>query len=335
MVTNSELSDPEHASALAANQFQRIGILLLRHQARSAGDAVAQFQPAELFARIKNPVFGQPAQVQHRGRCRIQKIEREIAIRRNVHAVARDRGETQIARDGLAVERKSAARQRSAAQRHHVDPRASLLQPLEIPREHFEIRQQIMRPQHRLRAPQMRVAGNHRVGISSARTPAAPASVRPAAPPRDRFRRAATSRTSSDTCSLRLRPVWILSASSAHAFLQFANHQRVHVFVGRAVEELRRRGILRGSRRTPPPARPAPPPSGCSRLPALARTPASRGYPHRSAAGRKCSDPENRSKTSDGPSSNRPPHSFIRTSSWTSWPLSSRPPAPESAGRSG
>ena len=105
----------KHAPALAANQLQRIGILLLRHQAGPAGDAVAQFQPAELLAGIENPVFGQAAQMQHGSGCRIQKIEREIAVGRNIHAVARDGGEAQIARDGLTVERKSAAGQRSGA----------------------------------------------------------------------------------------------------------------------------------------------------------------------------------------------------------------------------
>ena len=76
----------------------------------------------------------------------------------------------QIARDGFAVERKAAARQRARSERQHVDARARLLEPLAIAREHFEIRQQIVRPEHRLRPPQMRVAGNH--GIADICRPA-------------------------------------------------------------------------------------------------------------------------------------------------------------------
>ena len=56
----------EHAAAFAANQLQRIGIFLLRHHAGAAGDAVAQFQPAVLLARIENPILGQTAEVEHR-----------------------------------------------------------------------------------------------------------------------------------------------------------------------------------------------------------------------------------------------------------------------------
>ena len=52
MVTISEVSAAHHAAALAANQFERIGILLLRHEAGAAGDAVAQLHPAELFAGV-------------------------------------------------------------------------------------------------------------------------------------------------------------------------------------------------------------------------------------------------------------------------------------------
>ena len=61
---------------------------------------------------------------------------------------------------------KSAAGQCAAAERHHVYSRAGLLQPLEIAREHFEIREQIVRPQNRLRAAHVSVAGNHCVGIA-------------------------------------------------------------------------------------------------------------------------------------------------------------------------
>ena len=47
----------------------------------------------------------------------------------------------------------------------HSTRAARLLEPLPIAREHLEVGEQIVRPQNRLRAPQMRVAGDHRVGI--------------------------------------------------------------------------------------------------------------------------------------------------------------------------
>ena len=43
---------------------------------------------------------------------------------------------------------------------------AALMQALEIAREHFEVREQIVRPQDRLRAAQVRIPGNHRRWIA-------------------------------------------------------------------------------------------------------------------------------------------------------------------------
>ena len=40
----------EDAAGLAADEFERVGIFLLRHEAGAAGDAVAELHPAELFA---------------------------------------------------------------------------------------------------------------------------------------------------------------------------------------------------------------------------------------------------------------------------------------------
>ena len=100
----------------------------------------------------------------------------------------------------------------------------------------------------------------------------------------------------------------------AGALLQLADDQRVHVFIGGAVEEARARRPRRGWRRRPRRSARALRRSGCRRVPARAQRPASRGYRRRCSRRSKSSDPEKRSKTSDGPVSNRPPQSFIRRS---------------------
>ena len=82
--------------------------------------------------------------------------------------------ESEVLRDGLAVEGEAAAGQRARSERQHVRAQPRLAEPLPIAREHFEIRQQVMRPQHRLRAAQMRVAGDDRVRIRRRRARAAP-----------------------------------------------------------------------------------------------------------------------------------------------------------------
>ena len=160
-----------------------------------------------------------------------------------------------------------------------------------------------MRPQHRLRAAQMRVAGNHRVRIALARRSSSACisagqqrarAIDLLAQPQPHIERhllvAAAAgvdlvgqRARRVSFSLRMTSVWTSSS------------------VAPAIER-RRRALRRESRRRPS--------TICARsvrrqdarrVPAPARTPASRGYRRRSAAGRNASDPEKRSKTSDGP----------------------------------
>ena len=63
-------------------------------------------------------------------------------------------------RDRLAIEREAAACQGAGTERQDVDARERLLQALKIAREHFKVGEQVMRPEHGLRAAQVRVAGD-------------------------------------------------------------------------------------------------------------------------------------------------------------------------------
>ncbi len=127
----------------------------------------------------------------HRDGGGIEIVEREIAVGGNVHAVARDGIEAEIARDGLAIVREAAAGERARTERHHVRAAARFAQTLVIAREHFEVSQQIVRPKHRLRAPQMRVAGNNRIRIFRRQIEQRATSARAAVRARGRIRRAA------------------------------------------------------------------------------------------------------------------------------------------------
>ncbi len=212
---------------------------------------------------------------------------------------------------------KAAARQRAAAQRHHVHARAGLLQPLVIAREHFEIREQIVRPQHRLRAAQMRIAGNHRRGIALRAIEQRAHEPGEQFRARDRSRRAATAARR----AIPARCGCVRCGSSPQA-----RRPSRPACGSPACERLRRlrprknsgaSARRRRAHRRPPPVARVPPPSRSPRFPAPARTPASPEYPRESGAGRNASDPEKRSNTSEGPSSNRPPQSFI-----SAWPSS-------------
>ena len=121
--------------------------------------------------------------------------------------------ETEVARDGLAVEGETAAGKRARAERHHVGAAARFAEALAIAREHLEIRQQIVRPEHGLGAAQMRVAGDHGVGILRGQIEQRAHQALSSSRARSHSSRS-QSRVSSETCSLRLRPVWILPASA-------------------------------------------------------------------------------------------------------------------------
>jgi hypothetical protein len=142
------------------------------------------------------------------------------------------------------------------------------------------------------------------------------------------------SRTSSDTCSLRLRPVWILSARPPTRSFSL---RITTVWTSSSVAPRKNSG-LRASSRIASKADTNSARSVAVTMPTPSKARANACEPRISASislRSKWSEPENRSKTSDGPSSNRPPHNFIRISSSTFYWPSSPQHGPESAARSG
>src|SRR5262245_48071118 len=92
---------------------------------------------------------------------RVEEVESEVPVAADIHAVAGDTREAKIGGDGFAVEGKAATGERARAERQNVGPAPRLAEALEVPREHLEIRQQIMRPEDGLRAAKVSIAGNH------------------------------------------------------------------------------------------------------------------------------------------------------------------------------
>ncbi len=67
--------------------------------------------------------------------------------------------------DRLAIDLQRGARERAGAQRHHIGAREGLREALAIAIEHVDIRENMMRKRHRLRALHMGVAGHHSIGV--------------------------------------------------------------------------------------------------------------------------------------------------------------------------
>ena len=91
---------------------------------------------------------------------RVQIIEREVAVARGVQAVGRGPRETQLARDGSAIDIERAARQRARAHGAGVRHRFGGIEARSIAEKRFGMREQEMRKQNRLRVLHVRHAGH-------------------------------------------------------------------------------------------------------------------------------------------------------------------------------
>ena len=91
-------------AGLAAYELQRIGVFLLRHHAAAGSRRVGQIEEAVFLAGEDDEVLGDPAQMHHPKRDRIQKRCDEITIGRGVHAVRHDARKTERACEQIRVD---------------------------------------------------------------------------------------------------------------------------------------------------------------------------------------------------------------------------------------
>ena len=151
------------AARLAAHQLQRIGVLLLRHHAAAGAERVGQLEEAMLVAAEDDQILGQPAQMHHRHRARVEERRREVAIRRRVHAVVDDAREAEVAGERVDVDGVRRAGNRAGAERQRVAFVARGLQAREIAAQRRRVRQEEVRDEHRLRRTEVRERRHQRV----------------------------------------------------------------------------------------------------------------------------------------------------------------------------
>ena len=150
----------EDAAGFAANEFERIWIFLLRHEAGAAGDAVAEVHPAELFTGIEDPVFSETGEVEHGRGGGVKEVEGPVAVAGDVHGVAGDAGEAEVGGDGVAIEGEAGAGEGSAAEGAEVDASAGLLKAFEVAEEHLEVGEAVVCPEDGLGPAEVGVAGD-------------------------------------------------------------------------------------------------------------------------------------------------------------------------------
>ena len=71
---------PVHARRLAANQLRHVRVLLLRHDARSGGEAISEFDKAEALRRPENQFFAPARQMHHQNRGARREFNEEVAV---------------------------------------------------------------------------------------------------------------------------------------------------------------------------------------------------------------------------------------------------------------
>ena len=91
------------------------------------------------------------------------ELEDEIAIAGSVDAVGGRSIEAQLFGHGSAVERECRSSDGAGAQRRNIQAFAAVSQTVGVTQEHFDIGQQPVRDQHRLRALQMSVGRHGRI----------------------------------------------------------------------------------------------------------------------------------------------------------------------------
>ena len=237
-----------------------------------------------------------------------QRLGHEVAVgdrvERVVEAARRTRARPRCRRDRAGRLEPASA----PAPSGDTSARAERVAPaLDVARERPEVREEVVREQHRLRALQVRVAGEVDVVGRARRTSSSTSCSRWTCAATSVPSRRRKSRSAVATWSLRLRPVWSLAPGGAGELGDPALDRGVDVLVGRReLERARRRARLRRGRARRAPSRAS---SSVSSADARRASATCAREPARSSGARRRSNDRlsvNASSSSAGPSAKRP-----------------------------
>ena len=153
------------ASRLRADQFGRIGVLLLRHDRGAGREGVREADEAELRRRPDDDLLGKPRQV-HGADCRNrQEFQRKIAVGYGVDGVAGGLTEAKRLSRHVPVDRETRAGECGGADRAFVQVFDGVAHPLPVPAEHFDIGHAMMAEGDWLCRLQVGEAGHDGIGV--------------------------------------------------------------------------------------------------------------------------------------------------------------------------
>ncbi len=155
-----------HPPALAAHQFQRVGILFLRHEARAGGVGVGYLHKAKLAAGPQDEILRQATEVHLHQRGPGQELDDVIPVAHRVYAVLAHTVKAQFGGQRPAVYVERIAGQRPRPQWADLRAPGHAGQPLAAALEFPEEGHQPVAKEQRLRLLQVRVARHDHVQVN-------------------------------------------------------------------------------------------------------------------------------------------------------------------------
>ena len=131
----------KNSARLAANEFCRIRILFLRHDATACCKRIGKFEKSEFTGIPYNDFFTKSTEMHHDQRRSAAKLYRKISIRNSIHTVMRNFREPQKFCRYLSIYGKVCTCQSSRTQGHNIDSLISIYKTFFIAKHHFYIGQ--------------------------------------------------------------------------------------------------------------------------------------------------------------------------------------------------
>ena len=148
---------------LAARQLGDVGVLLLRQHRRPGRERVGELHEAELLARPQHDLLADAREVHLGERGGEQRLRHEVAVRDRVERVLEPVREAERVGDVVGIERQARAGERAGPQRRHIGARDDALPAFDVAAERPQVREQMMREEHRLGPLEVGVPGE--VGV--------------------------------------------------------------------------------------------------------------------------------------------------------------------------
>src|SRR5207245_3340380 len=149
----------------AASQLCHIGILFLRHQARPGRKPFTELDEIKFDRAPDDQIFAHAGEMHSNHRETKKKFANEVTIANRIETVLADTSKSEFAGDQFAIKNDRGASERTGAERQNVCSFQTIIETFDIARKRFDLAQQVVREQNRLRALQMGIPRHDDIDI--------------------------------------------------------------------------------------------------------------------------------------------------------------------------